>query len=144
VTELGFGGKAPIVTGAGGGLGREHALLLASRGARVVVNDIGGSIAGEGLDPGPAEAVVSEIRDRGGEAVADANSVATPEGGQAVVQTALDAYGRVDIVVNNAGIRQDVPVAQIRDQTGYTVPADPGEETRRLFQTIAAGSRIGG
>ena len=109
MTDLGFDGRVAVVTGAGGGLGREYALLLASRGAHVVVNDTGGSTAGEGTDEGPAESVARQIRDQGGEAVADTNSVATPEGGQAVVRTALDAYGRVDIVVNNAGILRDAP-----------------------------------
>ncbi|HLI54838.1 MAG TPA: SDR family oxidoreductase [Acidimicrobiales bacterium] len=107
MSEIGFDGKVAIVTGAGGGLGRSHALLLASRGARVVVNDLGGSVSGEGADKGPAETVAQEIRDAGGEAVSDANSVSTPEGGEAIVQTALDAYGRIDIVVNNAGILRD-------------------------------------
>ncbi|HEY3810797.1 MAG TPA: SDR family NAD(P)-dependent oxidoreductase [Acidimicrobiales bacterium] len=96
-----------IVTGGGGGLGKQHALLLASRGARVVVNDLGGSVSGEGSDKGPAETVAQEIRDLGGEAVSDTNSVSTPEGGAAVVQTALDAYERIDIVINNAGILRD-------------------------------------
>ncbi len=104
---LGFDGKVAIITGAGGGLGREHALLLASRGALVVVNDLGGSVDGTGSDEGAAAKVVKEIRDAGGEAVADTNSVATPEGGAAIVQTALDAFGRVDIVINNAGILRD-------------------------------------
>src|SRR5690606_3225780 len=104
---LGFDGKVAIITGAGGGLGREHALLLAERGALIVVNDLGGAVDGTGSDKGAAERVVDEIRARGGEAVADTSSVATPEGGQAIVQTALDAFGRVDIVVNNAGILRD-------------------------------------
>lgn len=107
MADIGFDGKVAVVTGAGGGLGRQHALLLASRGARVVVNDIGGSVHGEGSSAGPAEGVAAEIRDQGGEAVADTHSVSTPEGGEAVVQTALDAYGQVDIVVNNAGILRD-------------------------------------
>jgi NAD(P)-dependent dehydrogenase (short-subunit alcohol dehydrogenase family) len=107
MTDLRFDGKVAIVTGAGGGLGKHHALLLASRGARVVVNDVGGSVSGEGPDSGPAEAVAREIRAQGGEAVADTHSVATAEGGQAIVATALDSYGRVDIVVNNAGILRD-------------------------------------
>jgi NAD(P)-dependent dehydrogenase (short-subunit alcohol dehydrogenase family) len=104
---LGFDGKVAIITGAGGGLGREHALLLASRGALVVVNDLGGAVDGTGSDKGAAERVVDEIKAAGGEAVADTNSVATPEGGAAIVQTAIDAYGRVDIVINNAGILRD-------------------------------------
>ena len=107
MSDLGYDGKVAIVTGAGGGIGKQHALLLASRGARVVVNDLGGSVSGEGADKGPAEAIAQEIRDLGGEAVSDANSVSTPEGGEAVVQTALDAYERVDIVINNAGILRD-------------------------------------
>ncbi|HMC40809.1 MAG TPA: SDR family oxidoreductase [Acidimicrobiales bacterium] len=107
MTEIGFDGKVAIVTGAGGGLGRQHALLLASRGARVVVNDLGGSVSGDGADLGPAERVAQEIRDAGGESVADGHSVSTPEGGQAIVQTAVDAYGQIDIVVNNAGILRD-------------------------------------
>ncbi|MAT04717.1 MAG: short-chain dehydrogenase [Acidimicrobiaceae bacterium] len=104
---LGFDGKVAIITGAGGGLGREHALMLASRGALVVVNDLGGAIDGTGSDKGAAERVVDEIKEAGGEAAADTNSVATPEGGAAIVQTAIDAFGRVDIVVNNAGILRD-------------------------------------
>ena len=104
---LGFDGKVAIITGAGGGLGRQHALLLASRGALVVVNDLGGAVDGTGSDKGAAERVVDEIRSAGGEAVADTSSVATPDGGAAIVQTALDAFGRVDIVVNNAGILRD-------------------------------------
>jgi NAD(P)-dependent dehydrogenase (short-subunit alcohol dehydrogenase family) len=104
---LGFDGKVAIITGAGGGLGRQHALLLASRGALVVVNDLGGAVDGTGSDKGAAERVVDEIKAAGGEAVADTNSVATPEGGEAIVQTAVDAYGRVDIVINNAGILRD-------------------------------------
>jgi NAD(P)-dependent dehydrogenase (short-subunit alcohol dehydrogenase family) len=107
MVDLGFDGKVAIVTGAGGGLGREHSLLLASRGALVVVNDVGGAVDGTGGDAGPAQQVVDEIKAKGGEAVADTNSVATPEGGEAIVQTALDAFERVDIVVNNAGILRD-------------------------------------
>lgn len=104
---LGFDGKVAIITGAGGGLGREHALMMASRGALVVVNDLGGAVDGTGSDKGAAERVVDEIKEAGGEAVADTNSVATPEGGAAIVQTAIDAFGRIDIVVNNAGILRD-------------------------------------
>lgn len=105
--QLGFDGKVVIITGAGGGLGRQHALLMASRGALVVINDLGGSIDGSGSDKGAAEKVVDEIKAAGGEAVADTNSVATPEGGKAIVQTALDAFGKVDVVINNAGILRD-------------------------------------
>jgi NAD(P)-dependent dehydrogenase (short-subunit alcohol dehydrogenase family) len=107
MTELGFDGKVAIVTGAGGGLGQQHALLLASRGARVVVNDIGVSVTGESPNSSPAETVAQEIRDRGGQALADTTSIATAQGGRALVQSALDAYGRIDILVNNAGILRD-------------------------------------
>ena len=105
--ELGVDGKVAIITGAGGGLGRQHALLLASRGALVVVNDLGGALDGSGSDKGAAQKVVDEIVDLGGVAVADTNSVSTPEGGAAIVKSAVDAYGRVDIVINNAGILRD-------------------------------------
>ncbi|MEN9506620.1 MAG: hypothetical protein RI958_2546 [Actinomycetota bacterium] len=107
MSDLGFDGKVAIITGAGGGLGRQHALLLASRGALVVINDLGGSVDGTGSDKGAAERVVDEIKALGGDAVADTNSVASPEGGKAIVQTAVDAYGTVDIVINNAGILRD-------------------------------------
>jgi NAD(P)-dependent dehydrogenase (short-subunit alcohol dehydrogenase family) len=107
VAALGFDGRVAIITGAGGGLGKQHALSLASRGALVVVNDLGGAVDGSGSSAGPAQAVVDEIKAAGGDAVADTNSVATPEGGEAIVQTAIDAFGRVDIVVNNAGILRD-------------------------------------
>ena len=107
MADLGYDGKVAIITGSGGGLGREHALLLASRGCQVVINDLGGSVSGEGGDAGPAHTTAKEIEDLGGVAVADTNSVSTPEGGEAIVQTALDAYGRVDIVINNAGILRD-------------------------------------
>ncbi|HWD42734.1 MAG TPA: SDR family NAD(P)-dependent oxidoreductase [Actinomycetota bacterium] len=105
--EIRFDGRVAIVTGAGGGLGREHALLLASRGARVVVNDLGGATDGTGASAGPAERTVKEIADLGGEAVADTSTVATVEGGQAIVDTALAAFGRVDVVISNAGILRD-------------------------------------
>ena len=107
VSDVGFDGRVAVVTGAGGGLGREHALLLASRGARVVVNDVGSSPAGVGADEGPAARTAQEIVGLGGEAVHDTNSVATPEGGEAVIATAVAAFGRVDVVVNNAGILRD-------------------------------------
>lgn len=105
--ELGFDDKVAIITGAGGGLGRQHAMLLASRGALVVVNDLGGALDGSGSDKGAAQKVVDEIVALGGVAVADTNSVSTPEGGAAIVKSAVDAYGRVDIVINNAGILRD-------------------------------------
>ena len=107
MADIGYDGKVAIITGAGGGLGRQHALEMAKRGARLVINDLGGSVSGEGGDKGPADHVVEEIIALGGEAVADGNSVATAEGGEAIVKTAVDAFGTVDIVINNAGILRD-------------------------------------
>ena len=102
-----FDGRVAVVTGAGGGLGREYALELGRRGARVVVNDLGGAVDGTGASTTAADVVVDEIKDRGGEAVANYDSVATREGGAAIVQCALDSFGTVDIVINNAGILRD-------------------------------------
>jgi NAD(P)-dependent dehydrogenase (short-subunit alcohol dehydrogenase family) len=101
---ISFDGQVAIVTGAGRGLGRAYALELAGRGARVVVNDTGGDMAGDGVDPSVADAVVAEIEAAGGTAAASHESVATPEGGEAIVRTALDAFGRVDVLITNAGI----------------------------------------
>jgi len=111
--DVTFDGKVAIVTGAGGGLGRSHARLFAERGARVVVNDLGGSTDGSGASDSPADLVVKEILDAGGEAVANHDSVATPEGGQAIVDTAVEAFGTVDIVVNNAGFLRDQSFAKM-------------------------------
>ncbi len=108
-----FDERVAIVTGAGGGLGREYALELARRGARVVVNDLGGAVGGEGASQLAADAVVDEIVAAGGEAVASYDSVAEPEGGAAIVQRAVDAFGTVDIVVNNAGILRDRSFAKM-------------------------------
>jgi NAD(P)-dependent dehydrogenase (short-subunit alcohol dehydrogenase family) len=116
MSDLRFDGRVAIVTGAGTGLGRSHALLLASRGAAVVVNDIGGSVSGGGQDAGPADAVVAEIHAAGGTAIADTHSVATEAGGAALVQTALNAYGQVDILVNNAGILRNAPFEEMTEQ----------------------------
>ncbi len=102
--ELRFDGKVAIVTGAGNGLGRSHALLLASRGAKVVVNDLGGSMHGGGRSSAAADAVVQQIKDAGGQAVANYDSV---EDGENIVKTALDTFGRIDILINNAGILRD-------------------------------------
>ena len=104
---LRFDDQVAIVTGAGRGLGREHALLLAERGARVVVNDLGSSVTGGGTDRSAADTTAQEINDKGGRAIANADSVATAEGGQAIVQAAMDAWGRVDVLINNAGFVDD-------------------------------------
>jgi NAD(P)-dependent dehydrogenase (short-subunit alcohol dehydrogenase family) len=102
-----FDGRVAIVTGAGGGLGKEYALELGRRGAKVVVNDLGGAVDGSGSSQGAADLVVDEIVSAGGEAVASYDSVASREGGAAIVQTALDVFGAVDVVINNAGILRD-------------------------------------
>ncbi len=113
MSEIRFDGKVAIITGAGRGLGRAHALLLGSRGAKVVVNDLGGGWhGGEDGSAGPADEVVAEIKAGGGEAVANYDSVLE---GQKIVQTALDAFGRVDIVINNAGILRDVTFHKMTD-----------------------------
>jgi len=108
-----FDGRVAIVTGAGGGLGRQHALALAARGARVVVNDLGGTVDGNGGTPKAAQAVVDEIRAAGGEAIANGASVTDPQAVQAMVEQALAAWGRVDILVNNAGILRDKSFAKM-------------------------------
>ena len=117
-----FDGRVAVVTGAGGGLGRSHALLLASRGAKVVVNDLGGARDGTGTDASMADQVVAEIEAAGGEAVANHDGVHTWEGGEAIVQAALESFGRVDIVINNAGILRDVSFAKLtQDQLDAVV-----------------------
>ena len=109
MSKLSFDGDVIVVTGAGGGLGRCHALELARRGARVVVNDLGGHPFGGGSDPGLAEAVVDEIRADGGEAVANTASVSTPEGAASLTEQAMTQWGRLDAVVANAAILRDKP-----------------------------------
>src|ERR1700759_2253257 len=108
-----FDDQVAVITGAGGGLGKEYALLLASRGARVLVNDIGGSVTGAGPNTDAAANTVEEIRQHGGEAIADTHSVTSSEGGQAIIDAAMQAWGRVDIVINNAGIVRDAPFEDI-------------------------------
>jgi NAD(P)-dependent dehydrogenase (short-subunit alcohol dehydrogenase family) len=111
--ELRFDGRVAVISGAGGGLGREYALLLASRGAKVVVNDLGTDRRGEGADLGMAQAVVDEIVAAGGEAIANGDSVATPEGGAAIVEAGLDAWGRVDVLIHNATINRHGPFREL-------------------------------
>jgi NAD(P)-dependent dehydrogenase (short-subunit alcohol dehydrogenase family) len=107
MADIDFKGKVAIVTGAGAGLGKTYALELAKRGAKVVVNDLGGARDGSGASQGPAQTVVDEIKKAGGEAAANYDNVSTIEGGQGIVKTAVDAFGTVDIVINNAGILRD-------------------------------------
>lgn len=109
MSRLTFDGDVVVITGAGGGMGRCHALELAGRGARVVVNDLGGHPFGGGSDPGLADAVVEEIRAVGGEAVANTESIATPEGARSLTEQAMDEWGRLDAVVANAAILRDKP-----------------------------------
>ena len=99
--------KVVVVTGAGGGIGRDIALAMAREGAKLVVNDIGASVSGEGLDVGPAQRVVAEIEALGGAAVANTDSVSDPLSAARIIQTAMDHFGRIDVVVNNAGILRD-------------------------------------
>jgi NAD(P)-dependent dehydrogenase (short-subunit alcohol dehydrogenase family) len=109
-------GRVAIITGAGRGLGREHALLFASEGARVVVNDLGGGNDGVGTDATPAEEVAGEIRDAGGEAVANGDNVADWEGAQRLVNAAIETFGDLDILVNNAGILRDRVIVNMTEE----------------------------
>lgn len=113
MSELRFDGKVAIITGAGNGIGKVYALFFASRGAKVVVNDLGGSLDGSGTSSKTADLVVDEIKSKGGEAVANYNSVTE---GQKIIETAMKAYGRVDIVINNAGILRDISFLKMTDQ----------------------------
>lgn len=108
-------GRVAVITGAGRGIGREHALLFAREGAKVVVNDLGGANDGSGADAGPAQEVVDEIVAAGGEAVANADDIATWDGAERLVAQAVDAFGRLDVVVNNAGILRDAFVAGVTE-----------------------------
>jgi NAD(P)-dependent dehydrogenase (short-subunit alcohol dehydrogenase family) len=107
MSDIRFDGRVAVITGAGGGLGKTYALDLASRGASIVVNDLGGSADGTGGGSSMADEVVKEINESGGKAVANYDSVATPEGGRAIIQTAIDNFGKVDVLINNAGILRD-------------------------------------
>jgi NAD(P)-dependent dehydrogenase (short-subunit alcohol dehydrogenase family) len=111
--DIRFDGRVAVITGAGGGLGKTYALALAARGARVVVNDLGGGKDGTGGGTSMADQTVKQIVEAGGEAVANYDSVATPEGGEGIVQAALDHFGGVDIVINNAGILRDKTFAKL-------------------------------
>jgi NAD(P)-dependent dehydrogenase (short-subunit alcohol dehydrogenase family) len=145
-------GRVTVITGAGRGLGREHALLFAAEGARVVVNDLGGAMDGTGDDRTAAEQVVDEIRAMGGEAVANADNVAEWKGGQALIQTALDAFGDLHVLVNNAGILRDRVLVNMTEEEwdavinvhlkGHFVPtrfaANYWREQTKAGQTVKA------
>jgi NAD(P)-dependent dehydrogenase (short-subunit alcohol dehydrogenase family) len=131
--DLRFDDRVAVVTGGGRGLGRSYALLLASQGAKVVVNDPGGSLTGDGTDVGPADEVVREIVAAGGDAVASTDSVATPDGGEAIIETALDRYGRVDILIHNAGI---VRRASLKEMTYDDFEAVVDVHLRGAFHVV--------
>src|ERR1700737_4222736 len=131
--ELRFDNRVAVITGAGRGLGRTYALLLASRGAKAVVNDTGGSMGGEGVNAGPADEVVREIRSAGGEAVACTASVSTPEGGSAIIKAALDHYGRIDILIHNAG---NVRAASLKEMTQEDFDAVLDVHLRGAFHVV--------
>jgi NAD(P)-dependent dehydrogenase (short-subunit alcohol dehydrogenase family) len=116
-------GKVAIVTGAGRGIGRAHALALAEAGARVIVNDLGAALSGEGHDDTPAQQVVEEIKAAGGEAAANAENVADFDGAERMVKQAIDQFGRLDILVNNAGILRDRMVVNMTEQEWDSVIA---------------------
>ncbi|MET0364331.1 MAG: SDR family NAD(P)-dependent oxidoreductase [Sphingobium sp.] len=111
--ELRFDNRVAVITGGGRGLGRAYALLLAARGAKIVVNDPGFSMNGDSIVGGPADEVVAEIRAAGGEAIANTDSVATPEGGKAIIQSAIDAFGRIDILIHSAGNVRRAPLGEM-------------------------------
>ena len=113
MADIRYDNRVAVITGAGGGLGKTYALLLASRGAKVVVNDLGGKSDGTGASHSAADQTVQEIRAAGGEAIANYDSVSTPEGGEAIIKATLDAFGRVDIVINNAGVLRDKTFAKL-------------------------------
>jgi NAD(P)-dependent dehydrogenase (short-subunit alcohol dehydrogenase family) len=133
MSELRFDDRVAVITGGGRGLGRSYALLLASRGAKLVVNDPGGSIKGEGVDAAPAEEVAREIRALGGQAVACTASVATPEGGNAIIQTALDHFGRIDVLIHNAG---NVRAASLKEMTQADFDAVLDVHLRGAFHVV--------
>ncbi len=131
--DLRFDGRVAVVTGGGRGLGRSYAVLLASRGAKVVVNDAGGGLDGGGVDAGPAGEVVRDIVASGGEALASTDTVATPAGGKAIVDTALDRFGRIDILIHNAG---NVRRAPLRDMSYEDFDAVVDVHLRGAFHVV--------
>ncbi len=144
MSTLTFDGDVIVVTGAGGGMGRTHALELARRGARVVVNDLGGHPFGGGSDPGLAEAVVEEIRSAGGEAVANTESVSTPEGAASLTEQAMDQWGRLDAVVANAAILRDKPFDEMTIQDFDDVIDVNLRGVMRVLQPAFTAMKAGG
>ena len=154
-----------IITGAGRGIGREHALLMASEGAKIVVNDLGGNIDGSGSDRGPAQEVVEEIKAMGGEAVANTDSVTDWEGGQRMVNAAIEAFGDLHVLVNNAGILRDRVLVNMTEEEwdaiaavhlkGHFVPSrwaaaywrekskEQGEPVKAAIINTASGAMLG-
>jgi NAD(P)-dependent dehydrogenase (short-subunit alcohol dehydrogenase family) len=133
MADLRFDGRVAVVTGSGRGLGRSYAMLLASQGAKVVVNDPGGGLTGDGTDAGPADDVVREIVAAGGQAVASTDSVATAAGGKAIIDAALDRYGRVDVLIHNAGI---VRRASLKEMTYEDFDAVLDVHLRGAFHVV--------
>lgn len=139
MSDMRFDGRVAVITGAGRGLGRSYAMLLASRGAKVVVNDPGGALAGDGGDVGIATEVVAEIRAAGGEAIANTDTVATPEGGTAIVQAALDAWEQIDVLVHNAG---NVRYGSLRELSVEDFEAVLGVHLRGAFHVVRAAHPV--
>jgi NAD(P)-dependent dehydrogenase (short-subunit alcohol dehydrogenase family) len=139
VKELRFNDRVAVITGAGRGLGRAYSLLLASRGAKVVVNDNGVSRHGEGGHAGPAQQVVDEICQAGGEGVAATDSIASPEGAKSIIDTAIKQYGRLDILIHSAGINRAVP---LRDMTWEQFSATLGVHLHGAFHLVHAAMPI--
>lgn len=135
MANLNFNNRVAVITGAGRGLGRAYAILLASKGAKVVVNDPGGSLQGDGIDQGPAQDVVDEIRATGGEAVACTESVATPEGGAAIIDAAIQHYGGIDILIHNAG---NVRPASLKEMSYDDFEAVIDVHLRGAFHVVRA------
>ena len=132
-------GRVAIVTGAGRGIGREHALMLASHGAKVVVNDLGGEMDGTGQSTGPAHDVVDEIKAMGGEAVANGDSVADWEGAQRLINTAVETFGGLDVLINNAGILRD---RMLVNMTAEEWDAVINVHLRGTFAPVALGGGL--
>jgi len=131
--ELRFDGRVAVITGSGRGLGRAYALALAARGAKVVVNDPGGALGGEGTDAAPAREVVREIESQGGEALACTASVATPEGGAAIIDAAIERFGRIDVLIHNAG---NVRKASLKKMTERDFDAVLDVHLRGAFHVV--------